>query len=236
MPAVNSMAISRAACSGRACRARSRRWPRQAPSPVLGLVAGVGLRGSARAVEQHRRALDAARQRCRDGGAAQVRRVSSIRSIVSASRIRGRKRTAGKAKALAASAQGGAGGSHIGAERHRARQRVNVYFQERVTGVAVSALFVGNGKEARVLGFSEQWTGHPSGPFRYGGAVRPARLAAKLQDEMTVGGRGRTSAFKLKGLGSADFIVDGQSAHCCSRSIRARAPRSTFSTEAKPAP
>ena len=41
----------------------------------------------------------------------------------------------------------------------------------------MSALFVGNGSGARVLGFSEQWTAPtPRSPWRYGGAVRPAAL------------------------------------------------------------
>ncbi len=38
------------------------------------------------------------------------------------------------------------------------RAAPDVYYQERVEGRAVSALFVGNGSRARVLGFSEQWT------------------------------------------------------------------------------
>ena len=44
--------------------------------------------------------------------------------------------------------------------------------------------------------------------FRYGGAARPASLSAKLQDEMTASVLKASAAFKLKGLGSADFIVD----------------------------
>ena len=54
----------------------------------------------------------------------------------------------------------------------------NAYYQERVEGRAVSALFVGNGSDARVLGFSEQWTAPtPKSLWRYGGAVRPAALS-----------------------------------------------------------
>jgi predicted ATP-grasp superfamily ATP-dependent carboligase len=73
----------------------------------------------------------------------------------------------------------------------------------------VSALFVGNGRDVDVLGFSEQWTNpRPASPFRYGGAARPASLSAKLQDKITASVLKVSTAFKLKGLGSADFIAD----------------------------
>ena len=51
--------------------------------------------------------------------------------------------------------KGGAGGSHVVPSRLK-RDAGNVYYQERIDGRAVSALFVANGSEARVLGFSEQ--------------------------------------------------------------------------------
>jgi predicted ATP-grasp superfamily ATP-dependent carboligase len=105
--------------------------------------------------------------------------------------------------------RGAAGGSHIADYEPGAATRASTYFQERVDGVAVSALFAGNGREARVLGFSEQWTSpSPASPFRYGGAARPASLSTKLQDEMTASVQKASVAFNLKGLGSADFIVD----------------------------
>lgn len=104
---------------------------------------------------------------------------------------------------------GGAGGSHIADYEPGAAIRASAYFQKRVKGVAVSALFIGNGGEARVLGFSEQWTEpSPTSLFRYGGATRPASLSTKLQDEMTASVKKASAAFNLKGLGSADFIVD----------------------------
>lgn len=105
--------------------------------------------------------------------------------------------------------RGAAGGSHIAPYVPGSSGSASAYFQERVKGAAVSALFVGNGRDACVLGFSEQWT-DPStiSPFRYGGAARPASLSTTLQDEMTASVLRVCRAFKLKGLGSADFIVD----------------------------
>lgn len=103
---------------------------------------------------------------------------------------------------------GGAGGSHIAPYVAGTSISASAYFQERVKGTAVSALFVGNGRDTCLLGFSEQWT-DPSAasPFRYGGAVRPASLSEKLQDEMSASVLKASAAFRLKGLGSADFIV-----------------------------
>ena len=102
---------------------------------------------------------------------------------------------------------GGAGGSHIVPSR-LARSSRDRYFQQRVEGRAVSALFVGNGSAARVLGFSEQWTSPtPRSPWRYGGAVRPASLPEDLARRMASAVIAVARAFKIKGLASADFLV-----------------------------
>jgi predicted ATP-grasp superfamily ATP-dependent carboligase len=104
---------------------------------------------------------------------------------------------------------GGAGGSHI-VRAGFARDVANVYYQERVEGRAVSALFVGNRADARLLGFSEQWTAPtPKSPWRYGGAVRPAHLSAAAARKMASAVMGVTRSFQIKGLASADFMVDG---------------------------
>lgn len=103
--------------------------------------------------------------------------------------------------------RGGAGGSHVTRARP-ARGGSQFYFQQYVEGRSVSALFVGNGRDARVLGFSEQWTA-PSrrSPWRYGGAVIPADLDDAMQAAMTRTVECVVAEFGLKGLGSADFIL-----------------------------
>ena len=82
------------------------------------------------------------------------------------------------------------------------------YFQRRVAGESISALFLANGKEAEIVGLSVQWTAPtPASPFRYGGAAGPvdanpaqtreiARIVALIASEL-----------KLVGLNSADFLV-----------------------------
>lgn len=107
--------------------------------------------------------------------------------------------------------RGGAGGSHI-VPRRRAKAAANVYYQERIAGRAVSALFIANGNSASVLGFSEQWTAPlPSRPWRYGGAVSPAAIFADMARRMKAAVMVAARAFPIRGLASADFIVrDGE--------------------------
>jgi uncharacterized protein len=135
--------------------------------------------------------------------------------------------------------EGGAGGSHIVAghaatgRRRNARRRV--YFQEQLAGSAVSALFVGNGRQARVLGFSEQWaspTGHAK--WRYGGAVAPATLPHEIESRMTKAVERVAEVFQLKGLGSADFLVSEGDAWLLEVNPRPGATLDIFDRETQP--
>ncbi|HEY6630413.1 MAG TPA: ATP-grasp domain-containing protein [Rhizobiaceae bacterium] len=104
---------------------------------------------------------------------------------------------------------GGAGGAHVRRANGDAHS-TGRYFQRFVSGQSISALFVGDGQTARVVGFSRQWTSPAPGmPFRYGGAVRLRRIA--LEDAVTIGGwlDGLTGRAGLVGLCSADFIRNG---------------------------
>ncbi|MFZ1951883.1 MAG: ATP-grasp domain-containing protein [Pseudolabrys sp.] len=105
---------------------------------------------------------------------------------------------------------GGAGGWHVvPADRSKTRDK-DVYFQRRVKGQPVSALLLGNGNSALVLGFSAQWTAPTlRHPFRYGGAVRPAPLSEDVEQAMVAAVRRLVAKIPLVGLNSADFVVDG---------------------------
>lgn len=105
---------------------------------------------------------------------------------------------------------GAAGGTHVG--------RVNGeppspgrYFQRLVRGRSVSALFVGDGRAARIVGFSRQWTSpSATAPYRYGGAVRLTRFDRR--DAATIGAwlSALTRRAGLLGLCSADFVRNGE--------------------------
>jgi uncharacterized protein len=105
--------------------------------------------------------------------------------------------------------QGGAGGRHIRDATYEAAGRT-FYFQRRVEGLPVSAIFLADGHRAMVLGFSAQWSSPtPSQPFRYGGAARPAVVDAETAHAMTEAVRRLTPMVPLLGLNSADFLVRG---------------------------
>jgi uncharacterized protein len=130
--------------------------------------------------------------------------------------------------------RGGAGGSHIVPSRLM-KGAPDVYYQERVEGRAVSALFVGNGSGARVLGFSEQWTApRPPSLWRYGGAVRPAALTSKVARQMASAVMGVARSFQIKGLASADFVVNGGEALLLEINPRPGATLDIFDCGARP--
>lgn len=106
---------------------------------------------------------------------------------------------------------GGAGGSHVKRATARHQARSDRYFQMFQHGRVLSALFVADGRRARVIGYNEQWTvpARPGSPYCYGGAAScadvPQRTVAhieKVLDELA-----RETG--LVGLNGLDFILDG---------------------------
>jgi len=108
--------------------------------------------------------------------------------------------------------RGGAGGGHIRPAAQADDADARTYYQERVGGRPVSALFAANGAEIRLYGFSEQWASPaPGRPFRYGGAAGPAQLPRTMARTLTQALTRLVSRLPLVGLNSADFLVsEGQ--------------------------
>jgi len=106
---------------------------------------------------------------------------------------------------------GGSGGSHVASRERGTRRR---YWQERVEGEPISALVLGNGAEALVLGLSAQWPDpDPRSPYRYGGAVRPVTLPPAIAKELSDAARGIIAEAGLIGLNSVDFLVGEDAWH-----------------------
>lgn len=104
--------------------------------------------------------------------------------------------------------RGGSGGLHI-RPASDAVDSERMYFQRHVPGMPVSALFLADGGRALVIGFSRQWASPaPGQPFRYGGAVRPADLPPGMEDALAAAVARFVAAVPLRGLNSADFLVD----------------------------
>jgi uncharacterized protein len=106
---------------------------------------------------------------------------------------------------------GGAGGTHIRSASQFSNIRGRVYYQRKAAGTPVAACFLADGKRAIILGYSAQWTSPtPRQPYRYGGAVRPVRLAPRMLDLLSAVVHRITAAVSLVGLNSVDFLVDGE--------------------------
>lgn len=105
--------------------------------------------------------------------------------------------------------RGGAGGGHIKPAAQAAGGAI--YYQRKVPGAATSALFLADGANATVIGFSTQWRLPTADkPYRYGGAARPAALPARTAGALAAAIVRLAAAASLVGLNSADFIVDGE--------------------------
>lgn len=105
-----------------------------------------------------------------------------------------------------------AGGWHIrpaGAEQAAEPAR-QPYYQREQAGTPMSALFIGNGREARLVGCHALIVRALGGrPHVYRGAIGPLRLAAEPQIALEAMLNKLTRAFALRGLASLDFIDDG---------------------------
>jgi uncharacterized protein len=104
--------------------------------------------------------------------------------------------------------RGGAGGAHIAAASRGRPATPDFYFQRRVAGEAVSALFAADGEAAVILGLSVQWSAPtPASPFRYGGAAGPIATDAAKAAEIARSVAAIASKLRLVGLNSADFAI-----------------------------
>lgn len=108
--------------------------------------------------------------------------------------------------------RGGAGGTHIEPATGRsAAADAGYYFQAKVPGEPISALFVADGRRARVLGLSAQWAvPTPTRPFRFGGCAGPVRVAPELARDIESACDAITAAAGLVGLNSLDMLVTGE--------------------------
>jgi uncharacterized protein len=109
---------------------------------------------------------------------------------------------------------GGSGGHHI-RRATRSPAPDTHYFQARVPGRPHAVNFLADGRTIQILAVSEQWCApSPLRPYRYGGALvrapgEAARLTAATAAAIAAGTERIVAATGLRGLGSADVLVDG---------------------------
>jgi uncharacterized protein len=121
---------------------------------------------------------------------------------------------------------GGAGGAHIRPATLDASAAEDEYYQRRVPGRPISALVLGDGVRARGLSFSEQWADPaPDGrAFRFSGCAVPAILSSvELGARLARAAEAVVASYALRGIGSVDFLVDGDRFHLLEVNSRAGA-------------
>lgn len=109
---------------------------------------------------------------------------------------------------------GGSGGSHIRAATAGPAPPGH-YVQRRVRGRPHALNVLADGREVAVLALTEQWSApSPLRPFRFAGALAPGRdapsaLAPAALAAITAAVARLVAATGLRGLASADLLVDG---------------------------
>jgi uncharacterized protein len=104
--------------------------------------------------------------------------------------------------------QGAAGGAHIAVAHEASGASPDCYYQLRVTGESISALFLASEKRTEIIGLSMQWTAPtPASRFRYGGAAGPVDIDPAQAEEIARSVAVIASELDLVGLNSADFLV-----------------------------
>lgn len=104
----------------------------------------------------------------------------------------------------------GSGGWHIRrAEEHPVADPARgAYFQRELAGTPMSALFVADGRQARLIGVNELIV-RPLGPLPhvYRGALGPLALPAGPRDALDAALDRLATHFALRGLASLDFVL-----------------------------
>lgn len=91
----------------------------------------------------------------------------------------------------------------------RAESDSYYYYQRRVLGPSLSALFVGGEGGASLLGISRQLLGGPAGPFSYRGSIAPWPVDPLTRQQIARAGQAVASAFGLVGLFGLDLVLGG---------------------------
>lgn len=105
---------------------------------------------------------------------------------------------------------GACGGGHVRAA-HQAVGESGYYFQRKIAGRIMSVVFLANGRQAGIVGVSEQWKAATlkASPYSYGGAVSDQPLSRRLRGDIGAAINACVDKAELRGLNSMDVVVDG---------------------------
>lgn len=99
---------------------------------------------------------------------------------------------------------GAAGGWHV-RPASAVRTSRHYYFQRRAPGVALSVLFLADGRSAHIVGFNETWCAGDT--YSYAGAISRARLSEDVQAIVAGFVQRLVEALGLVGLNGMDFML-----------------------------
>jgi len=86
-----------------------------------------------------------------------------------------------------------------------------LYFQREAAGQPMSATFIANGRDARVLGFNRLIVRRVGlRPFVFGGVIGPLPLPMAVASRLERAVCSIVASFGVCGLGSLDFLLDGE--------------------------
>jgi predicted ATP-grasp superfamily ATP-dependent carboligase len=108
----------------------------------------------------------------------------------------------------------GCGGWHIRSATAQADRKPGErrYFQRERSGASMSATFIADGRTATVLGCNEQMVrAFGARPHVYCGVVGPVPLPDDVRARVDAAVQALVREFGLLGLGSVDFLLDGDS-------------------------
>jgi predicted ATP-grasp superfamily ATP-dependent carboligase len=84
------------------------------------------------------------------------------------------------------------------------------YYQERIEGPSLAAIYLGDRMSARLRGVTVQEIGHPAAPFAYIGSLGPWPLDRIVLGRLEALGATLATAFGLAGLFGVDFVLQGE--------------------------
>lgn len=85
------------------------------------------------------------------------------------------------------------------------------YYQRLCSGTPMSATFCANGQQAVLLGINEQRVSRIGGrPWVYAGVLGPLELPARAATAVQAALQALTTRMMLRGLGSLDFLLEGE--------------------------
>lgn len=106
---------------------------------------------------------------------------------------------------------GASGGGHIRTPQQIANE-CGYYFQRKMQGRIMSVLFLANGREASIVGISEQWNAAvlKEHPYSYGGAVSDQEVSQRVRADLRYAINACVEKAGLRGLNSMDLVLDGE--------------------------